>query len=67
MRLSNAVLLAQHHKVVALDILPEKLKLINQRNSPIIDLENEDFLANRKSDELTDGGEKVYTRRCILG
>jgi len=66
-RLSNAVLLAQHHKVVALDILPEKLKLINQRNSPIIDLENEDFLANRKSDELTDGGEKVYTRRCILG
>jgi len=66
-RLSNAVLLAQHHKVVALDILPEKLKLINQRNSPIIDLENVDFLANRKSDELTDGGEKVYTRRCILG
>lgn len=45
--LSIACLLAQHHEVVALDIVPEKVELINNRKSPIIDVEIEDFLANR--------------------
>ncbi len=45
--LSNAVLLAQHHQVVALDVVPEKVELINQRQSPIADKELEDYLANR--------------------
>src|SRR5690554_3070115 len=44
--LSNAVVLAQHHEVVALDIDPEKVSLINQRRSPIVDPELEDYLAN---------------------
>ena len=45
--LSNAVLLAQHNNVVALDIIPEKVSALNQRISPIIDAELEDFLKNR--------------------
>jgi UDPglucose 6-dehydrogenase len=45
--LSNAVLLAQHNEVVAVDIMPEKIALINAKKSPISDTEIEDFLANR--------------------
>lgn len=48
--LSNAVLLAQHNKVIALDILKEKVDMINNRKSPIIDKEIEDFLKNRDLD-----------------
>ncbi len=45
--LSNAILLAQHNEVVALDIVPEKIALLNQKKSPIEDREIEDFLANK--------------------
>ncbi|WP_044412318.1 nucleotide sugar dehydrogenase [Thiomicrospira microaerophila] len=45
--LSLAVLLAQHHEVVALDIVPEKIDLLNNKQSPIVDAEIEDFLANK--------------------
>ncbi|MEA1989600.1 MAG: nucleotide sugar dehydrogenase [Pseudomonadota bacterium] len=45
--LSLAVLLARHHEVVALDIMPEKVALLNQKLSPIGDTEIEDFLANK--------------------
>ena len=44
--LSIAVLLAQHHQVIALDILPEKVELINRRQSPIAEKELEAYLAN---------------------
>lgn len=45
--LSNAVLLAQHNEVVALDLIADKVDLINARKSPIADAEIEDFLLNK--------------------
>jgi hypothetical protein len=46
--LSNAMLLAQHNEVVAVDIVAEKIKLLNNKQSPIKDVEIEDFLANKE-------------------
>ena len=45
--LSNAVLLAQHNEVVALDVVAEKVSMINNKQSPIVDAEIEDFLQNK--------------------
>ncbi len=45
--LSNAVLLARHHQVIALDVISEKVEKINQHQSPIADKELEDYLANK--------------------
>lgn len=45
--LSNAVLLAQHNEVVALDLVQEKVDLINRKQSPIVDEEISDFLSNK--------------------
>ena len=44
--LSNAIILAQHNEVYALDILPEKVDMINNKKSPIVDKEIEEYLAN---------------------
>ncbi|PGT97393.1 nucleotide sugar dehydrogenase [Bacillus cereus] len=46
--LSNAILLAQHNEVIALDIIQEKVDMINNRKSPIIDNEIEEFLATKE-------------------
>ena len=46
--LSNAVLLAQHNEVIAVDIMADKVELINNKQSPISDVEIEDFLANKE-------------------
>jgi UDPglucose 6-dehydrogenase len=45
--LSNGILLAQHNEVVCLDIVSEKVDLLNQKKSPIEDKEIEEFLANK--------------------
>lgn len=45
--LSNALLLAQHNEVVALDVIREKVDALNNKQSPIVDLEIEDFLKNK--------------------
>ncbi|MDX7817723.1 nucleotide sugar dehydrogenase [Aeromonas caviae] len=45
--LSNAVLLAQHHEVVAVDVIASKVEMINQGDSPIVDKEIESYLASR--------------------
>lgn len=45
--LSIATLLSQHHEVVAVDIIPEKVEMINNRRSPIVDKEIEEYLATK--------------------
>ena len=46
--LSNAILLAQHNEVIALDIIAEKVDMINHRKSPIVDKEIEEYLATKE-------------------
>ena len=45
--LSNAMIFSQNHEVIALDIIPEKIEQLNNKISPIVDKEIEDFLANK--------------------
>lgn len=59
--LSNAVLLAQHNEVTAVDIVPEKVAMLNARKSPIVDKEIEEYLATRKLDlKATTDGKNAY-------
>mgnify|MGYP006338579563 CR=1 FL=1 len=45
--MSIATLLSQHHEVTAVDIIPEKVEMINRRKSPIVDKEIEEYLATK--------------------
>lgn len=59
--LSIAILLAQHHQVTAVDVLPEKVNLINQRKSPIQDEYIEKYLAEKELNLMaTLDGKKAY-------
>ena len=65
--LSMAILLAQHNPVKAVDILPEKVALINQRKSPIVDKEIEEYLATRDLNlAATTDGDAVYRDADIV-
>lgn len=46
--LSNAILLAQHNEVIALDIVPEKIEMLNHKISPISDTEIEDYIQHKQ-------------------
>jgi UDPglucose 6-dehydrogenase len=59
--LSNAILLAQNNKVIAYDILSEKVDMINNKKSPIIDSEVEEYLSNKNLDlEATTSKERAF-------
>lgn len=59
--LSNAMLLAQHHDVTAVDIIEEKVELLNKKISPIVDAEITDFLANKTLNfTATTNGDSAY-------
>lgn len=46
--LSNAILLSQHNEVHAVDVVPEKVRMINEKKSPIVDKEIEEYLATKE-------------------
>jgi UDPglucose 6-dehydrogenase len=59
--LSNAIILAQHNKVFAVDVVASKVDLINNKKSPIVDKEIEEYLATKQLDlTATLGGNKAY-------
>ena len=65
--LSNAILLAQHNEVTAVDIVPEKVEMINNRISPIVDKEIEEYLATKNLNlKATLDGKKAYAEASIV-
>lgn len=65
--LSMAILLAQNNDVTAVDIIPEKVKMINEKRSPIVDREIEEYLAQKElSLVATTDGESAYKQAEIV-
>ena len=65
--LSNAVLLSQHHEVVALDVIKEKVDMVNSRISPIVDIELENYLKDKKLNlKATLSKKETYTNSTFV-
>lgn len=65
--LANALLLAQHNQVIAIDIIPEKIELLNAGKSPIIDKEITEFLAHKNLNfRATLNKEEAYTNADFI-
>lgn len=65
--LSLAVLLAQHNEVIAVDIIPEKIKMLNNKISPIKDREIEEYLMNKDLDlSVTLDGKTAYKKADFI-
>ncbi len=65
--LSNAIILSQHNKVFAVDIIQSKVDLINSKKSPIVDKEIEEYLSTKKLDlEATIDGDTAYKQSDIV-
>ena len=61
--LANAILLAQHHHVTAVDLVQDKVDAINARKSPLVDAEIEDYLKHKDLDlTATTDGESAYAQ-----
>ena len=59
--LSNAVLLAQHNRVIAVDLSKERVDMLNARECPIVDTEMEEYLATKELDlSATTDGSAAY-------
>lgn len=65
--LSNAIILAQHNKVCAVDVVASKVDLINNKKTPIVDKEIEEYLANKKLDLVaTLDSDKAYSESELI-
>ena len=65
--LSNAIVLAQNNKVYAVDVIPSKVALINNKKSPIVDKEIEDYLANKPLNLVaTINGDVTYKKSNLI-
>ncbi len=65
--LSNAIILAQNNKVFAVDVIASKVDLINNKKSPIVDKEIEEYLATKSLDlTATLNGEKAYAESELI-
>lgn len=65
--LSNAIILAQHNKVFAVDVIQSKVDLINSKQSPIVDKEIKEYLAHKPLDLIaTTDGESAYANSDLV-
>jgi UDPglucose 6-dehydrogenase len=65
--LSNAIILAQHNKVFAVDLIQSKVDLINSKQSPIVDKEIKEYLAHKPLDLIaTTDGESAYANSDLV-